>query len=67
MAQAHLLPVRHAVGYHTSLPTLTDAIAIVRQPWWPSTPVDRSPTNADRRAIPCALLNRLTETLCYAA
>ena len=67
LAQEHTLPVRQAVWYHKALPTFADAIAIVRQHLWPSTHVYMSPTKADRVEIPCALLNRLTETLCYAA
>jgi hypothetical protein len=67
LAQAHTLPVRQAVWYHTSLPTFAEAIAIVRQHLWPSTHLYMSPTKADMVEIPCARLNRLTETLCYAA
>jgi len=67
LAQEHLLPVRHAVWYHTSLPTFADAIAIVRQHLWTSTHVYMSPTKADMVEIPCVLLERLTEPLCYAA
>lgn len=67
LAQAHVLPVRHAAWYHTSLPPFADAIAIVRQHLWTSTHVYMSPGKADRVEIPCTLLNRLTDTLCYAA
>jgi hypothetical protein len=67
LAQEHTLPVRQAVWYHKPLPTFADAIAIVRQHLWPSTHFYMSPTKADMVEIPCALLNRLTETLCYAA
>jgi hypothetical protein len=51
------------VWYHQSLPTLADAIAIVRQHVWTSTHFSMSPTKADMVEIPCALLKRLTETL----
>jgi hypothetical protein len=67
LAQEHMLPVRPAVWEHPSLPTVADAIAIVRQHWWTSTHVYLSPTTADMVEIPCALLKRVTETLCYAA
>jgi hypothetical protein len=67
LAQERVLPVRQAVWYRTPLPTFADAIAIVRQHVWTSTQFPRSPTKADRVEIPCALLNRLTDTLCYAA
>jgi hypothetical protein len=67
LAQEHMLPVRQAVWYHKSLPTFADASAIVRQHWWTSTHCYMSPTKAHMVEIPCALLKRLTETLCYAA
>jgi hypothetical protein len=67
LAQEHALPVRQAVGYRTPLPTVADAIAMVRRHVWPSTHFPLSPAKADIVDIPCALLNRLTETLCYAA
>jgi len=44
-----------------------EAIAVVRQHWWTSTSVDMSPAKADLVELPGALLNRLTDTLCYAA
>jgi hypothetical protein len=67
LAQEHALPVRHAPWSRTSLPTVADAIAIVRQHVWTSTHVYMSPAKADLVAIPRALLNRLTDTLCDAA
>jgi hypothetical protein len=67
LAQEHTRPVRQAVWSHQPLPTVADAIAIGRQHLWPSTHVYMSPTKADLVEIPCALLNRWTETLCYAA
>jgi hypothetical protein len=67
LTQEHALPVRQAAGYRKSLPTVVDAIAIVRQHLWTSTHFSMSPAKADMVEIPCTLLNRLTETLCYAA
>ena len=67
LAQEHALPVRQAVWYRKSLPTFADAIAVVRQHLWTSTHFYMSPAKADMVEIPCALLNRLTDTLCYAA
>ena len=61
------LPVRQAVWYRTPLPTVADALAIVRRHLWTATPFDLSPAKTARVEIPGALLNRLTETLCYAA
>jgi hypothetical protein len=67
LAPEHVLPVRQAVWYRKPLPTFADAIAIVRQHLWTSTHFSMSPAKADMVEIPCALLNRLTDTLCYAA
>jgi DDE superfamily endonuclease len=67
LAQEHTLPVRQAVWYRKSLPTFVDAIAIVRRHLWTSTHFYLSPVKADTVEIPCPLLHRLTETLCYAA
>jgi hypothetical protein len=67
LAQEHVLPVRQAVWYRKPLPTFADAIAIVRQRLWTPTHFPMSPTKADMVEIPYALLNRLTDTLCYAA
>jgi hypothetical protein len=65
--QDHALPVRQAVWYRISLPTCADAMAVVRQHLWTYTHVYMSPAKADMVEIPCSLLNRLPETLCYAA
>lgn len=67
LAQDQALPVRQAVGYRTPLPTCADAIAVVRQPLSTSSYFYMSPAKADMMEIPCALLSRLTDTLCYAA
>jgi hypothetical protein len=67
VAQEHMLPIRQAGWSHQSLPTLADAIAIVRQHLWTSTHCYMSPTKVDRVDIPGARLKRVTETLCYAA
>jgi hypothetical protein len=67
LAQEHALPVRQAAWYRKSLPTFVDAIAIVRQHLWTLTHFSMSPAKSDMVEIPCTLLNRLTETLCYAA
>lgn len=67
LAQEHVLPVRQAAWYRTSLPTVVDAMAIVRRHVWTSTHFYMSPVKVDMVEIPGTLLNRLTETLCYAA
>jgi hypothetical protein len=67
LTHEHALPVRQAVWYRKPLPTFADAVAIVRRPLWTSTHFDTLPAKTDMVGIPGALLNRLTETLCYAA
>ena len=67
LAQEHALPVRPARWYRQLLPTFAEAIAVVRQHVWTSTHCYMSPATADMVEIPCALLNRLTDTLCDAA
>jgi hypothetical protein len=67
LAQEHVLPGRQAAWYRKSLPTFVDAIAIVRRHVWTSTHCYMSPVKADMVELPCTLLNRLTETLCYTA
>jgi hypothetical protein len=67
VAQEHALPIRQAVWYRKIQPTFAEAIAGVRQYLWTSTHLYMSPAKSDMVEIPSALLNRLTETLCYAA
>lgn len=59
-------PVRQAAWYTKSLPTFADAIAIVRQSLWPCT-FSMSGEATDMVKIPRAMLERLTDTLAYAA
>jgi hypothetical protein len=67
VAQEPTLPIRQAVWYRKAQPTFADAIAVVRQHLWTPTHFSMSPAKPDMVEIPSALLNRLTETLCYAA
>jgi hypothetical protein len=67
VAQAHTLPIRQAVWYRKVQPTFADAIAVVRQHMWTSTHFSMSSAKPDMVELPSARLNRLTETLCYAA
>lgn len=58
--------LRQAAWYTKSLPTFVDAVALVRQYLWPCTfPMSAEPTEMVK--IPRALLERLTDTLGYAA
>jgi hypothetical protein len=67
VAKEHALPIRQAVWYRKVQPTFADAIAVVRQHLWTSPHFYMSPAKPDMGEIPSALLNRLTESLCYAA
>jgi hypothetical protein len=61
------LPVRQAVWYTKALPTFADTLAFVRKQLWPMTLSCISPTKPDMVEIPRALLERLTQTLAFAA
>lgn len=60
-------PVRQAAWYRKERPTFTDALAAVRRDLWRHALSQTSPAHADRAKIPRAVVDRLTETLCYAA
>jgi len=61
------LPIRQAAWYSKQLPTFSDALAVVRHQLWQSMAFHTSPSDTDVANVPCSLLNRLTEALCYAA
>ena len=61
------LPVRQAAWYAKLVPTFADTLAFVRQQLWPVGISYLSPDNPDVVEIPRALLDRLTDTLAYAA
>jgi DDE superfamily endonuclease len=60
-------PVRQAAWYAKGLPTFSDTLALVRQHLWPSSFFCRSSSQADMVHIPCALFNRLVDTLAFTA
>lgn len=71
---AHLLsphrlkPLRGAAWYPKSLPTFSDAIASVRRALWPASQTFcMSHRNGDTQKPPSSLMDRLIDTLCYAA
>jgi hypothetical protein len=65
-AQATVAP-RRASWYAKPSLTFSDALAVVRRRlWWPEG-FAISPPSTDLVKLPSALLQRLTETLCYAA
>jgi hypothetical protein len=59
--------VRRAAWYRKSRPTFSDALALVRQQLWANATFWRSPRELDTVEVPRAFVERLTETLCYAA
>jgi len=60
------LPVRQAAWYHKTLPTFSDALAVVRYTFWrhASFPISGSQSNVTK--LPDALLCRFADALCYA-
>ncbi len=61
------LPVRQAAWYTKALPTFADTLAFVRQQLWPVSIAYLSPFQPEMVEIPRALLDRLTDTLAFAA
>ena len=59
--------VRRAAWYRKSRPTFSDALALVRQELWAHATFQRSLRDPDTVEVPRALVDHLTETLCYAA
>ena len=60
-------PVRIAAWYTKARPTFTDAIALVRRCLWTVCHFSTSKPSSDVVQIPRALLERLTDAVCYAA
>ena len=61
------LPVRRAAWYSKQSATFSDTIAMVRRYLWSHQHFQMSETKAEMIKVPRSLLERLTETLCYAA
>jgi hypothetical protein len=61
------LPARGAAWYAKESATFSDTIAFVRRCLWSHQHFQMSATEADMIKVPRSLLERLTETLCYAA
>jgi DDE superfamily endonuclease len=70
---AHSLPrtqarrVRTAAWYAKPRSTFSDTLALVRRELWTQSHFSRSRAKSEVVEIPCALLERLTDALCYAA
>ena len=61
------LPVRQAAWYTKSVPTFSDALAVVRLRLWRELYLSAVPVDTDIVKIPRALLERYTDALYYAA
>jgi len=59
--------VRQAAWYHKPLPTFSDALALVRRELWSQTSSCMSASGPEMIKVPRALVDRLTDALCYAA
>ena len=59
--------VRQVAWQAKAHPTFADALALVRQDLWARGTFRVSPTDGDVVKVPRSLLDRLTDTLCYAA
>jgi hypothetical protein len=59
---------RRVAWYHKSYPTFADALALVRKELWAQEETFRgSLTDTEAVKVPRALMERLTDALCYAA
>jgi len=65
LAKDGKLPVRQDAWYQKSLPTFSDALAVVRQHLWQQMGFQTSPSQVDRQKVPNILLQRMAEALCY--
>lgn len=60
------LMTRHAAWYAKDSSTFSDTVALVRRSLWSKGIYGGSHERRDIVKIPCALFDRLTETVCYA-
>jgi hypothetical protein len=67
LSQQRAFPVRQAAWYCKPHASFADAMALVRYYLWAQAHFYTSPGTPDLVEIPRALLQRLTDTLCYAA
>jgi hypothetical protein len=61
------IPVRTAAWYTKELPTFADALALVRRGLWRRCHFSTSSQSREVVKVPRALLERLTEVVCYTA
>jgi len=67
LVESNKLPVRSAAWYAKESATFSDTIAYVRRWLWSHHHFQMSQTTCDMIKVPRSLLERLTDTLCYAA
>ena len=58
---------RQVAWYHKRHPTFADALALVRKESWNEETFRGSPADTETVKVPRAFMERLTDTLCYAA
>jgi hypothetical protein len=67
LVEAEARVVRSAAWYAKVRPTFSDALAMVRRELWSSCHFPMSESDAEMIQIPRSVLERLTDTVCYAA
>ena len=68
MTQEPASAFRRAAWYHKTYPTFADALALVRKELWAQEETFRwSPADTETVKVPRAFMERLTDTVCYAA
>ncbi len=60
------LPIRQAAWYQKTLPTFSDALAVVRHTLWRQSSFPTSGSKGNIAKMPDALLGRFADALCYA-
>ena len=58
---------RRAAWYEKVHPTFSDALALVRRQLWAEVTFCGSPADTETVKVPQALMERLTDAVCYAA
>jgi hypothetical protein len=61
------VPWQQTAWYTKTTPTLSEALALVRQRLWTQTTLPLLPGDTDVEKVPRALLDHLATLLCYAA
>jgi hypothetical protein len=67
LRQAESRVVRAAAWYAKGRPTFSDTLAVVRRELWSACHFSLSESRSEMVKIPRSVLERLTDTVCYAA